>query len=201
MNARVGLTTAADLFVGLVARARSEQWDAPGLGEWTVRDLVGHTSLALLTLEEHLDCHGREVEVPGPAAYFRALLARTTPEENTQAGRDAGKQLGPSPATEIAALAQRVLPKVHKVSDSLVIQTSVGGMRLVDYLPTRVFELTVHSFDLAGALGVQIEPSRPALVTSLQVLGNLASATPEAGVSLLMAGTGRLRLPEGFTLV
>ena len=36
------------------------RWDAPGLGEWDVRSLVGHTSRSLLTVETYL---GRPAEV------------------------------------------------------------------------------------------------------------------------------------------
>ena len=30
------------------------RWDEPGLGEWSVRDLVGHTSRSFLTVESYL---------------------------------------------------------------------------------------------------------------------------------------------------
>ena len=48
----------ADLF-GQAARAVAalvdtippERWDGPGLGEWDLRALVGHTSRSLLTVE------------------------------------------------------------------------------------------------------------------------------------------------------
>jgi uncharacterized protein (TIGR03083 family) len=195
------LQTAADLFVGLVAKVQPEQWDSPGLGEWTVRDLVGHTSLALLSLEERLGHRAHEVEVTGPAAYYRKALAQMTPEENAEAGRAAGKRLGLNPAADVAALAARVLPRVNNVTDSRVIHTSVGGMRLVDYLPTRVFELTVHSLDLAGALGVVVDPPLPAMVTSMHVLGNLASIHPDRGMRLLLAGTGRTHFPPELSVL
>ncbi|MGH3437614.1 MAG: hypothetical protein ACRDRN_14215 [Sciscionella sp.] len=44
---------------GFAGRGRR---DAIGLGEWTVDDLVGHTSRALLTVEAYLDTPGDEVE-------------------------------------------------------------------------------------------------------------------------------------------
>lgn len=201
MTPRAGLQHAADLFVELVAKIQPDQWPTPCLGVWTVRDLVGHTSLALVSLEEHLGEHAHEVEVTGPAAYYRRVLTQVSPEENAEAGRAAGRRLGADPAAEVAALAARVLPRVNGVPDSLLIQTQVGGMRLVDYLPTRVFELTVHSLDLARALDIAVEAPVPAMVTSMHVLGNLASIRPDRGALLLMAGTGRATLPPDFSVL
>ena len=52
-RSRGGFGDAAQWFVrtaGLVG----DRWDAPGLGEWDVRALVGHTSRSLLTVEAYL---------------------------------------------------------------------------------------------------------------------------------------------------
>ena len=49
------------------------KWDQFGLGEWTVRDLVGHTSRALLTVETYLDQETAAVEVTSPVEYFHRL--------------------------------------------------------------------------------------------------------------------------------
>ena len=46
------------------------KWDQFGLGEWTVRDLVGQTSRALLTVETYLDQETAAVEVTSPVEYF-----------------------------------------------------------------------------------------------------------------------------------
>jgi hypothetical protein len=54
-------------------------------------------------------------------------------------------------------------------------------MTLIDYLPTRTFELTVHSLDLARALGIE----------SLAVLGPAVSACCELAGRL--AGSCRMR--------
>jgi hypothetical protein len=46
--------SAGSAFAELVGRIPDQRWDAPGLGEWSVRDLVGHTSHALVTVTSHL---------------------------------------------------------------------------------------------------------------------------------------------------
>ena len=46
--------TAAACLVATVHQIQPGDWDKPGLGEWTVRDLVGHASRALSTVEQYL---------------------------------------------------------------------------------------------------------------------------------------------------
>jgi hypothetical protein len=62
---------AAEGFRELARQIRPAQWAAPGLGEWTVLDLVGHTSRALTTVEDYLRRGGRTIDVPDAASYFR----------------------------------------------------------------------------------------------------------------------------------
>ncbi len=74
-------------------------------------------------------------------------------------------------------------------------------MTLVDYLPTRIFELSVHGLDLARALTL-VEPAglEPGIRASLELAGQLAADSPSA-TTLLLALTGRGGLPPDFTLL
>jgi hypothetical protein len=80
------------------------------------------------------------------------------------------------------------------------VTTVVGGMRLRDYLPTRTFELVVHTSDLAAAIGVRPEVPAPAARQALLVVADLAVAAGLAA-PLLLAATGRPGLPTGFTVL
>lgn len=74
-------------------------------------------------------------------------------------------------------------------------------MTLAGYLPTRVFELTVHGIDLARALDVDPPVTLgPGIGLSCALAGDLAADSPDA-VAVLMALTGRTELPRGFTLL
>jgi hypothetical protein len=53
-------------------------------------------------------------------------------------------------------------------------------MRLINYLPTRTFELTVHTCDLTAALGQVVEVPETSAVESLNLLGELAVRTGRA---------------------
>ena len=199
-RAREAFVQAARWFVECTL-AGDGRWDEPALGEWTVRDLVGHTSRALVTIETYLGRPANEVMITSPADYFRLILSTAgAPAAVAQRGRDAGVALGEDPASAVAEIAERVLARVRAESGGVLLTTPVGGMRLADYLPTRTFELTVHTCDLATALGAPLEVPPAAATESIEVLGSLASSRQLAG-SLLLAATGRQPLPAGFSII
>src|SRR4029453_577680 len=96
---REAYAAATACFVDIVARVDDAQWEQPGLGEWTVRDLVGHTSRALLTVEAYVDKPAGQVEVERPVDYFlRAKASLADPAAVAARGREAGQALGADPA-------------------------------------------------------------------------------------------------------
>lgn len=100
----------------------------------------------------------------------------------------------------MAQIAARVLPLVAAHDGTELVTTIAGGMRLGDYLPTRTFELAVHTADLAAALGVPPDVPATAAAQALQVVTQLAVADGLAG-PLLLAATGRPGLAEGFSVL
>ena len=198
---REAFEQAARFFVETVAPVRPGQWDAPGLGEWTVRDLVGHTSRALLTVETYLGRPADRPEVTSPLDYFLVAGAATGGSSQVaQRGREAGAALGEDPAGAVADIAARVLGRLGSVADDALLGTPVGGMRLRDYLPTRTFELVVHTLDLAAALGIEATPPDRALAPALEIVAGLAARRGH-GPRLLLASTGRTGLPDGFSIL
>ena len=47
-----------------------------------------------------------------------------------------------------------MLKRVAREPDDASVATPFGTMTLVDYLPSRVFELTVHRLDVVTATGI-----------------------------------------------
>jgi uncharacterized protein (TIGR03083 family) len=188
-DSRRAFTDAGSWFVRTV-RQVGDRWAEPGLGEWDVRDLVGHTSRSFLTVETYLERPAAEVEVASAADYFRSTSAVATGPEVAARGRDAGAALGTDPAASVASIAARVVPLLDSRDGSEVISTIAGGMRLADYLPTRTFELAVHTSDLAAALGLPLEVPDTAATQALAIITDLALADGLAG-PLLLAATGR----------
>lgn len=168
---------AAGAFAELVRQVPPSAWVSPALGAWTVRDLVGHTSRSLTTVETYLGTAGAGPTLAGPAAYFlaaREMLA--DPEAVAQRGRDAGAALGDAPAARIAELVERVPALVEASAYDAPVGTPIGTMTLATYLPTRLFELVVHSLDLARALDVAAPPGLAAgIPAACELAGELAS--------------------------
>ncbi|WP_337062616.1 maleylpyruvate isomerase N-terminal domain-containing protein [Kineococcus sp. G2] len=177
-----------------------DRWSSPGLGEWDVRALVGHTSRSPLTVEAYLARPADRVDVASAVEYYRATRAIAAGPGVAQRGRDAGAALGADPAAEVVAITERVTALLAGRDGTELLTTIVGGMRLADYLPTRTVELTVHTADLAVALGVPAEPPASAAAHTLRVAADLAVADGRAA-PLLLAATGRAGLPAGFSVL
>src|SRR5690606_1855789 len=131
---RRAFADAARWFVEMT-RTVGDRWEGPGLGEWDVRSLVGHTSRALATVESCLGRPADTVDVAGAVDYFRATRAIAAGPEVAERGREAGRGLGPDPVAAVEELAARVVPLVERQSGSELVGTIAGGMRLGDYLP------------------------------------------------------------------
>ena len=198
---REAYENAAELFVQTVEQVGPTQWERPGLGVWTVRDLVGHTSRALLTVEMYLAQPAAQREVMRPVDYYlRAQAGLADPASVAARGREAGVALGSDPIATVRSIATRVLAQVKTASDEALVSTPVGGMRLVDYLPSRIFELAVHTLDLASALPVAVTLPETVAAVTLPLLADMA-LQPDKAAALLLAATGRRALPAGFSVL
>lgn len=198
-DSRRAFGDAADWFVGLAGLVGG-RWEQPGLGEWDVRSLVGHTSRSFLTVEAYLAEPAATVEVATPTDYYRATRAVAAGPGVAARGRDAGAALGADPAGAVAEIAARVCSLVATLDGTELVTSIAGGMRLADYLPTRTFELTVHSADLAIAIGEPLEPPPTAAAQALGLVSELAVTDGLAG-PLLLAVTGRSGLPGGYSVL
>lgn len=190
---------AATAYADLIAAIRPDQWAEPGLGEWDLRALVGHTSRSLVTVETYLGQPAVQEDLTSPAAYLAAIAA-IDPASVADRGRAAGAALGDDPATAVQVLVDRVLPLVAGDGDPL-IATALGGMRLRQYLPTRTFELVVHGLDIARAAGLPAPVYGEGLLTEVLALTAEAAVLRGRGPEVLLALTGRDPLAPGFSVV
>ena len=191
---------AAGFFIATTSLVGPEQWEQPGLGQWSVRDLVGHTVRALLTVELYLDRPAAGMEVGSPVEYFLKGTSLADPEQIAQRGREAGTTLGADPLRAVCEIVDRVLRVVSRADEGQLVDTPFGGMTLGAYLPTRTFELVVHTLDLAVAIHVAAEPPTEALAASVELAAGLALRSGR-GSEVLRALTGRQPLPSDFSLV
>ena len=189
-------------FRELVAGMDADRLAQPGLGEWDVRALLGHTTRAFLTVEAYLAVEPVDGPVlETPADYFRAAAtALADPAQVNQRGRDAGEALGSDPLESAIEIADRVAVLVDGTADDAPVTTPVGRMRLVDYLPARAFELTVHGLDLARATRQPVPaPLEEAAPEAIRLCAQIAS--PGDRVEILLALTGRGGLPAAYSVL
>jgi hypothetical protein len=199
-DSRLAYAEAGAWFVDSVALV-GDRWDEPGLGEWDVRALVGHTSRSFVTVETYLGQPADIVEVGSAADYYRATREMAASGTGVaERGREAGRVLGADPLASVSALATRVVGLLETLQGTELVTTIAGGMRLDDYLPTRIFELVVHTLDLGRAVEASLDvPARPAAAV-LGLVGELAVGDGLAG-PLVLAATGRGGLPDRFSVL
>jgi uncharacterized protein (TIGR03083 family) len=192
----------ASAFHRLVETIDDAQWEQPALGVWDLRGLVGHTTRAILTVEGYLalDDPGFESVPDAEAYYSRVYRELTVPAEVAERGVEAGIWLGEDPAQAIHDAIVRAIAAIDAAPQDRIVSIGGLGIRLPEYLRTRIFELVVHSIDIGKAIGQPHGQPEAALMATLELAAGIAAARGQ-GEELLMALTGRRTLPEGYSVV
>jgi hypothetical protein len=206
MGFRLTFLSTAAAYADTVATTASIPWDGPGLGEWTVAELIGHaTGSGLGCVPTVLRTPAAQRAIATPEDYF--ALAKSVPPEmlaaaraaSTELGRRDATALGDDPGAAVRVMAKAAEAALAEVSDDDVVESAAGGMRVVDWLPTRTFELVVHGLDISAATGIAFRPSDVALADATALAARLAVALGDGTVAL-RALTGRGGLPAGFAV-
>ncbi|GGV01163.1 hypothetical protein GCM10010260_42000 [Streptomyces filipinensis] len=149
------------------------------LGEWTVRDLIAHTGMAVTAVHRALDRPAPPkqdttlVQWPfataagaGAIAEFTRGLAADHPDLDAH-------------LTDVDTALRAVLAE-HP--GSRLLQTSAGALPLDDYLVTRTVELVVHTDDLNAALpGLDVPYDRQALAAATRLLADALAVKAPGG--------------------
>src|SRR4051794_34881908 len=112
MDYRRSYRSAAVAYADLVARLPADRWDIPAaLGDWTLRDLVGHTaSSALRQVPAVRATPASEIMVATPEGYFAygrgvpADVLETAVAASSEDAHATGTSLGDDPAAVIGEL-------------------------------------------------------------------------------------------------
>ncbi len=207
MDHRATYLSTAGAFAGLIDVLPADGWDRPGLGTWSLRDLIGHAvSSGLREVPVVLGERAHRRDLESPEAYW-SLIRSVAPEvlaaARAAATQDAGRSaaaLGDRPASAVRRLVDGAAAALAGVGDDDLVRSPGGGMRVADWLPTRTFELVVHGQDIADAAGVAFAPPPAAVADAAAQAAGTAIATGRAPV-LLRALTGRGSLPHDFTVL
>lgn len=195
--------SAARAFARQVADIADDRWDGPGLGEWDLRSLVGHTSRALITVSTYLQTTAEREDIATAEEYYVRIKEAAVGADTSaivERGRQAGIDLGDDPAATVDGLVDRVLAELAEAGDPLIQVIGGLGIRLHSYLPTRTFELAVHGLDISRALGIPLALPADVLEETTTMAARTAVAAGH-GETLLLALTGRGELPPSFSIV
>jgi uncharacterized protein (TIGR03083 family) len=178
-----------------LASVGAGDWDRPGLGEWSIAELVAHLIRAVTRIDAY-----READATGPVihdrvSYFQFDMAAAAPAI-AQRARDEALAVPPSalPARfangwRASARWAAALPGAH------VIATARGPMRLDEYVATRVLEVVVHHMDLRSALAMPPGATPAAGRLTMAILeGMLGAPRPRnlGRTRFILTTTGRL---------
>ncbi|MFF9511721.1 sterol carrier family protein [Streptomyces sp. NPDC014724] len=154
------------------------------LGDWTVRELAVHLTLALSRVTHDL-------ELPEPASpkpdltllewpFSTADRAARIAEDTTAAAAD-----HPDLDALYGEVAGRFEALVPGDPGERLLPTRLGAMRLADFLVTRTVELVVHTDDLNEAAGLAVPYDRQALAACTRLLADaLAERAPGGSVEV-----------------
>jgi uncharacterized protein (TIGR03083 family) len=194
-------TRASHAFIDVVAQIGPEQWGQPGLGSWDVRSLVGHTTRAILTVENYLARdEPDQAAIPTAEMYYTTIYELTDPQAVAERGVEAGIALGDDPVTFIRAADIRARALIEAQHRGRLVSIGGLGIPLDEYLRTRVFELVAHTLDVARATGATASIPEAPVACAVTLAAGIAAAAGH-GEEVLLALTGRQPLPEGFSVL
>jgi len=194
---RAAFEDATSTLLTTIERIEPHQWELPGLGVWSVRELAAHTLRALTTIERYLVAEPSVDRLIVDAVdYYRVALADSRVHASVaERGRTAGAELT-DPVGECQATGEQVLALVASTADDDVVETSAGKMMFIEYLATRATELGLHTLDLQRATG---QPQFMPPATSAMVVGLMAALAEP--IMLLSALTGRGTMPPDYNVL
>ncbi|WP_055545539.1 maleylpyruvate isomerase family mycothiol-dependent enzyme [Streptomyces sp. NBRC 110028] len=165
------------------------------LGDWSVRELIAHLSMAVGAVARHLEDPAppaREIDATGWAAATAGRAEAI--DEDTRAL--AASVAAPDELLEQAAA--RFAELAPAAPGERLLAARVGAIRLDDFLVTRCAELVVHTDDLAAATGLDVPYDRQALATAVRLLADgMAAKAPGGSVELRIPPFAVVQCVEG----
>ncbi len=203
--------SAARAFADLVERVPEEAWGRRCLGVWSLREVTAHAStaalssvLSVLKVLAQQATSGKTITSPeGYYALAKTVdpdVYRAAVQAATEGARSDATALGDQPAKAVRRLVEQVDAALATISDDPVVESAAGGMRLYAWLPTRTFELAVHSLDIATSAAISADLPETVLADATALAARIAAASGDA-TTVLRALTGRGPLPDCFSVV
>jgi len=166
------------------------------LGDWSVRELAAHITMAVETVS-------RNIDRPEPGAKELSLLdwpfATAARAGDIADGSRELAEHNPDLDALYARTEQRITERLAAAPDDRLLATRTGAMTLADYLVTRTVELVVHTDDLNAAVpGLDIPYDRQALAACTRLLADaLAVKAPGASTEVRIPPYAVVQCVEG----
>ena len=180
---------ASTFFVEMVSLVTDDEWETPGLGEWTVRQLVAHANRGQTTLVEYVDRPQQPEPQGGEYFSSEAIAAR---------GREAVAALGDDPLRAVKAASTAAIELLARSSPATIVGSPMGTMSIARYVPSRIAELVIHTLDLAKAIVQDVSVPDGALEVTLVFVARRSARN--APLDVLLALTGRGQLPADYSV-
>ncbi|KOX00465.1 hypothetical protein ADK65_12100 [Streptomyces sp. NRRL B-1140] len=163
-----------------VAGLTPEQLALPTrLGDWTVRELAAHVTMAVESVSRNLD---REEPAKAELTVVDWPFATAARAGDIDDGTRRLAEAHPDLDALFAETAQRLAAKLEDAPGTRLLATRTGAMTLADHLVTRTVELVVHTDDLNAAVpGPDIPYDRQALAACTRVLADALAAKAPGG--------------------
>lgn len=179
-----------------ILQIEGDQWGRPGLGSWTVAELVAHLVRAADRIDAYLDL---PVEGSGPVCdrvgYFEFDHLAAAPGVAQRSREDAARTGVGGLAAAFAAAWRRTVQRCEGLPPDHLLQTFRGPMGLAEYAATRVLELVVHHMDLRQALDLPPAATPEAARITVEVLEGLLDGPRPRNLGrdrFIRVATGRL---------
>jgi uncharacterized protein (TIGR03083 family) len=199
---------AADSAAGLLADpAVAAKWaDPSALEGFSVAGLAGHLASQVLMLPDTLQ-GPTPVKAPIPLLehYTRVTWIDAGVDAEVNVGiRETGERRaadGPADlAAAVASTAAGLRDALEAAGEELTVSPPAGpwGLRLDDFLVTRMMEIAVHSDDLAYSVGIPTPELPPSIVDPVLALLTALAARRHGTPALLRALTRAERAPAAI---
>ncbi|WP_369252411.1 sterol carrier family protein [Streptomyces sp. R41] len=166
------------------------------LGDWSVRELAAHITMAVETVSRNLERDEPTKVELGLLDWPFATAARAG---DIADGSRALAEQNPDLDALYARAEQRIAERLATAPDDRLLAARTGAMTLADYLVTRTVELVVHTDDLNRAVpGLGIPYDRQALAACTRLLADaLAVKAPGASTEVRIPPYAVVQCVEG----
>ncbi|MER6030494.1 sterol carrier family protein [Streptomyces sp. NPDC001851] len=149
------------------------------LGEWTVRDLAAHVTMAVETVSRNIE---REEPAKPELTLLQWPFATAERAADISDGTRRLAEDNPDLDALYARTGERLRQKLADTPGTRLLAARTGAMVLDDYLVTRTVELVVHTDDLNAAVpGLDVPYDRQALAAATRLLADALAVKAPGG--------------------